>query len=58
MELIILSVALLAAGGYIMYLHREIGLYKQDVMLMEIMLKSVEAMLQDAKKKEQADAED
>mgnify|MGYP005642117617 CR=1 FL=1 len=55
MELILLSGALLAAGGYIMYLHREIGLYKQDVMLMEIMLKSVEAMLKDAK--ERADEE-
>jgi len=58
MELIILSVALVAAGGYIMYLHKEINLYKQDVMLMEIMLKSVEAMLQDAKAKKKANAED
>jgi len=51
-ELYIATAALVGAGVYIMYLHREITLYKQDVKVLSFVLSTVEEML-----KEEKDAE-
>lgn len=48
-ELYIATAALVGAGVYIMYLHREITLYKQDVKVLSFVLSTVEQMLQEDK---------
>jgi len=49
-ELYIAGTALVAAGVYIMWLHREIKLYQQDVRVLSFVLAQVEQAL-----KEEAD---
>jgi hypothetical protein len=51
-ELYLLGGALVGAGAYIMYLHREIKLYQQDVQVLSFVLSTVEGML-----KEESNAE-
>ena len=53
-ELYVLGGALVAAGAYIMYLHKEIRLYQQDVKILGFVLSQIEEAL----KEEANDTED
>ena len=46
-ELYILGGALVGAGAYIVYLHREIKLYQQDVALLMTFLSSAASVLKE-----------
>lgn len=46
-EVYILGGALVGAGAYIMYLHREIKLYKQDVALLMTFLSAASSVLKE-----------
>lgn len=52
-ELYLLGGALVGAGAYIMYLHREIKLYRRDVGVLTFVLAQVEQVL-----KEEADGKE
>ena len=51
-ELYLLGGALVGAGAYIMYLHREIKLYQQDVALLMTFLSSAASVLKEEKNAE------